>query len=152
MPDPISLTSVTPRFGLPFLFAGQAQKEISVNQAHALLDMLLHPSVIAQQSAPPPTPNEGECWLVGSGATDAWQGHDGAIASMQAGGWLFAAPSNGLSVYDQGAGQMRYYRDGWHLAAPIGEPTGGGSVDAEARTAISQLVAALVNVGILPEV
>ncbi len=71
---------------------------------------------------------------------------------MQTGGWLFAAPRNGMSVYDQGVGHLRYYRNGWHLAAPIGEPAGGGIVDAEARTAISELVAALVNVGILPDV
>lgn len=151
MPDPISLTSVTPRFALPYLFAGQAQKEVSVNQAHAMLDALLHPSITAEQSSPPLAAAEGQCWLVGAGATDGWQGHDGAIATMQAGSWVFAAPRNGMSVYDETVEQTRYYRDGWSVAAPVTEPMGGGNVDAQARAAISELIAALVSAGILPD-
>jgi len=67
MSDPTSFTLTTPRFGLPFLFSGQAQKEVSVNEAHALADMLLHPCIAGELAAPPASPSAGDCWLVGAG-------------------------------------------------------------------------------------
>jgi len=149
MSDPTSFTSTTPRFGLPFLFSGQAQEEVSVNEAHALADMLLHPCIAGELAAPPASPSAGDCWLVGAGATGDWQGHDGSLACLQAGNWLFAAPRNGLCVFDESSGRIRFYRDGWQVAAPVSEPQGGSVVDSEARSAVSQLVAALVSAGIL---
>ncbi len=150
MSDPISFTSKSPRFGLPFLFAGQAQKEYSVNEAHALADMLLHPAVIAEQDAPPAAPADGECWLVGPNPSGDWHGHAGSVASMQAGNWLFASPRNGMRLFDESTGQYRLYRDGWHAASAIAEAQGGSTIDSEARTAIAGLIAALAAAGVLP--
>jgi hypothetical protein len=56
MSDPISFTSSAPRFGIPFLFAGQAQY---VNEAHALVDLLLHPAIESETDTPPSAPQEG---------------------------------------------------------------------------------------------
>ena len=87
-------TSTSPRHGLPFLFLGQSQKEFTVNQAHALIDMLLHPAIGGEAAMPPASPEEGECWLVGAGANewgraslfDAWRG--GSLVRLAIGGNL----------------------------------------------------------------
>lgn len=150
MSDPISFTSTTARFALPFLFAGQAQKEVFVNEGHARTDMLLHPAVEGEASAPPATPQDGECWLVGAAATGAWVGHDGELAGRQSGNWLFAQPRNGMAVFDLSAGKIRRYVNGWQAASAVAAPAGGTVIDIQARGAINGLIAALVAGGILP--
>jgi hypothetical protein len=150
MTDPISYSSATPRYALPLLFSGQSQKEFYVNEAHALTDALLHPACEGETADPPATPAEGQAWLVGSGATGEWIGEDGKLASRQAGNWLFTAPNDGLRLFDRSTGQILLYRGGWRRPAAPDAPTGGTVVDAEARTAIGDLVAALVEAGIFP--
>ena len=151
MTDPIVFTSASPRFGLPLLFAGQSQKEVFVNEAHALVDALLHPAVEGEANDPPAAPAEGESWLVGSSPTGAWAEHAGALASFQAGGWIFAAPRDGMRVLDRATGQDIRYRDGWQRPPAPAEPSGGTTVDTEARSAISSLLAALAAAGVLAE-
>jgi hypothetical protein len=134
------------------MVAGQAQKEYFVNEAHARADMLLHLAIIGESNDPPASPQEGECWLVGSSPSGDWSGQAGAIAGRQSGNWLFVTPRNGMAVLDQSAGQVIRYVDGWMAADPVAEPSGGAVVDDEARAAISGLVSALVAGGILPSV
>lgn len=148
MTDPVSFPSATPRFALPLLFSGQAQKEFYVNEAHALADALLHAACEGETADPPATPAEGEAWLVGAGATDAWAGEDGKLAAWQAGNWLFAAPNDGMRLFDRATGQMLLYRGGWQRPAPPAAPSGGATIDAEARTAIADLVNALTAAGV----
>lgn len=149
MPDPITFTSTSPRYQLPLLFTGQSQKEFFVNEAHALLDALLHPAVEGEADDPPASPAPGECWLVGAAPTGAWANHAGTLASFQAGTWLFAAPRSGLRVLDKAAAQEIRFDGGWQRAVTPASPTGGPTVDNEARTAIAELIEALVTAGIL---
>ncbi len=148
MSDPVTFTSATPRHALPLLFAGQAQKELTVNEAHALADALLHPAVEGEATDPPAAPDEGESWLVGTGATGDWTGGEGKLACREAGNWLFVAPRDGMSVLDRSSGQRILYLDGWQRAVPPAEPTGGTTADAEARTAIAGLIEALRVAGV----
>lgn len=150
MTDPIVYTNTTPRFGLPLLFAGQAQKEFFVNEAHALVDALLHAACEGETATPPATPAEGETWLVASGASGAWAGEDGKLAAFQSGTWLFASPNDGMRLFDRATGQVLLYRGGWQRPAAPAAPGGGGTVDAEARSAIADLIAALVEAGVFP--
>jgi len=150
MSDPLEFTSKSPRFGLPLLFSGQAQKEFFVNEANSLTDLLLHAAIEGEAAAPPPSPSAGECWLVAESPSGDWAGHEGQIASYQAGTWLFASPRDGMRVLDRSRGQDIFYRGGWQRTDPVSAPEGGTVVDAEARTAIRQLIAALVAGGILP--
>ena len=132
--------------------AGQAQKEVFVNEAHALADILLHPAIEGEADDPPSAPAEGECWLVGATPTGAWADHAGDVAAYQAGGWIFAAPRDGMRVLDRGSGQDIRYVGGWQRPTAPAEPAGGATVDVEARVAIAELIAALVAGGVLPDI
>ena len=149
MNEPLTIPSQSPRFGLPLLFSGQAQKEFYVNEAHSLIDMLLHPAIEGEAAAPPASPAPGACWLVATDATREWAGHAGEIASFQAGTWLFAMPQDGMRVFDRSSLQALVYRGGWVRPVAPDPVAGGDTVDVQARTAIEQLVAALIAGGII---
>ena len=150
MSDPISFESASPRFALPLLFAGQAQKESFVNEAHALVDALLHCAIEGEVAAPPASPVDGENWLVAAPASGEWSGREGALACRQAGNWLFVTPRAGMRIWDRAAGQARLFSEGWNAPATLVEPNGGLTVDVEARAAIGDLISALRAAGILP--
>ena len=151
MPDPIAFDSTSPRFALPLLFAGQAQKEAFVNKAHALTDALLHCAIEGEAATPPTTPVEGTNWLVAASPTGAWAGQAGTIACRQAGNWLFVAPRDGMILLNRANGQQRRYFASWLAPSAPAAPSGGSTVDAEARTVITALVAALRLAGIFPQ-
>lgn len=142
--------STTARFALPMLFAGQAQKEFFVNEAHALTDILLHACVEGLSSVPPTGPVEGECWIVGEGAGGPWSGHDGALAGYQAGNWLFVRPEVGMQVLDKAASQTLFYSQGWQRISAVSPPAGGETIDAEARDTLQKLIEALEIANLLP--
>lgn len=129
--------------------AAQSQKEFYVNEAHAILDCLLHAAIEGEADAPPVTPRDGETWLIGDTPTGDWAGHAGELACYAVGAWLFVTPRNGVRVLDLNTGQSRLYHDGWQTAASVVSPSGGSVIDAEARTAIEGLIAALVANGTL---
>jgi hypothetical protein len=151
MPDPIAFASTTPRHGLPNLFAAQAQKEFTVNEAFALIDALLHAVVEGEANDPPSAARNGECWIIGATPTGDWSARPGQLACRQAGNWLFTAPVDGMTVYDRSAGCIAHFMNEWASAAAVSLPAGGGTVDSEARTALSDLVASLQSVGVLPQ-
>lgn len=151
MPDPITFDSISPRFALPLLFAGQAQKEAFVNEAHARADALLHCAIEGEAAAPPTTPVEGTNWLVAASPTGPWAGQAGKIACRQAGNWLFVAPRDGIVLLNRANGQQRRYFASWLAPTVPAAPSGGATIDAEARTAIADLVAALRTAGVFPQ-
>ncbi len=149
MTNPLSFPSVTARHSLPMLFAGQSQKEATVNAAHAMVDLLLHPAVEGETAVPPVAPGDGECWLVSAPATAAFLGQEGAIAGYAGGTWTFAQPHDGMRAFDRSTGQFLLYRAGWRREDTPSEPTGGTTVDLEARTSIVAILHLLKRSGIL---
>ncbi|KUR73649.1 hypothetical protein AQZ52_01375 [Novosphingobium fuchskuhlense] len=150
MTDPISFSSASPRFALPLLFAGQSQKETTVNEALLAADFLMHPAVEAVVATPPTAPGNGQCWLVGSSPTGAFSGQSDRIAAWSEGGWRFIAPREGMRAYDVTAAAYRHYAGGsWHLIAAPAGPSGGSVIDSQARSAIAAILAALRSTGAL---
>ncbi|MBU1305832.1 MAG: DUF2793 domain-containing protein, partial [Alphaproteobacteria bacterium] len=112
----------TPRLSLPFIMPGQAQKHVTHNEAIQTLDALVQASVESRSlTTPPPSPLEGECWLVPAGATGGWAGHTHELASWQAGAWLFLDPAAGWLLFCK-ADQALLVFDGslWQPLAALG--------------------------------
>lgn len=130
--------------------AGQAQKELYLNESLARLDALLHGAIEAQTATPPATPQEGQSWLVASGASGLWAGHVGELASFQQGQWLFQSPRDGLRLFNRATGQELVFFGSWKTPAKPAAPAGGTVIDTQARTAITALIDSLVSAGILP--
>lgn len=149
MPDPL-FDSRTPRLDLPLLFAGQSQKEGYVNEITARLDGLLHCAIEAEQAAPPASPEDGQSWLIAAGASGDWSGRSGQIAMRQSGNWLYASPRDGMRVFNRTTDQDVLFNAGWQAASRPAAPSGGTTVDAEARSAIAAIVASLTTAGIIP--
>ena len=164
------MADTTPRFALPFILPGQAQKELFHNEALARIDLALHPAVEGPPAAEPPAaPAPGECRIVAPAAVGDWSGRDNMVAMWTESGWRFLAPQPGTSAWNK-AGSVPLIWDGseWSsgdLACTgltvggvrvVGErqpgvasPSGGTIIDAEARAAINALTAALMSHGLI---
>lgn len=150
MSDPLTFENSSPRFGLPFLYVGQAQKEFYVNEALARADTLLHCAIEGTAATPPATPANGDAWHIASAPTGEWSGQSGKIASWQSGAWTYITPQDGMRIFNRATGQSWLYFSEWKIPQEVTTPTGGGNVDSEARVALNQLIAALKLAGILP--
>lgn len=143
--------TATARHALPNLFVGQAQKEITHNEALARIDALLHPTVQATLAAPPSSlgdESDGLCWLIAVASTGAWSGKSDQIARWSGGSWRFIGPVEGMSIVHV-AEQVRYfYKDGvWVAGSAIANPAAGAVIDAEARTAVNAILGYLRAIG-----
>ncbi|WP_296680393.1 DUF2793 domain-containing protein, partial [Novosphingobium sp.] len=130
--------------------AGQAQKETFVNETSCRLDTLVHLAVEASAPTPPANIADGLAWLVAAEAGGEWSGKDGQIASRQSGNWFYIIPRDGLRAYNRATGQELLYSDGWIAPDRPTVPSGGTTVDSEARETIVQIIASLASVGIYP--
>lgn len=91
----------SPRLGLPYLVAGQAQKELSHNDALNDLESLAQISVINRTtSTPPATPSDGDSYIIGASPTGAWAGNANAVASYYS-GWRIKPAKTGWIAYVQ---------------------------------------------------
>ncbi|MGC4250711.1 MAG: DUF2793 domain-containing protein [Sphingobium sp.] len=152
---------MTPRWGLPLLFAGQAQKELFHNEALTRIDLLLHGRAeSADLTEAPAASSVGTCWIVGAAASGAWAGQEDAVACWTEGGWRFVPAAAGMALWVTDRGHAMYY-DGaaWRSGAyrsdglyvndvrvvggrlgAVGNPSGGGVVDVQARAAIDSIL------------
>jgi len=162
--------SGTARLQLPFLSAGQAQKEMAHNEALQALDFLVAGAVEEEPRDDPPTaPVVGDCYIVSEAPSGAWAGKPQAVAGYTEGGWRFISPTEGMSLWVKSVAAWAIYRAGdWETgalrgsrlvidgnqvvsarAAAIAAPAGGATIDGEARTAIDLMLAALRHHGLI---
>lgn len=113
--------SETPNLALAYIAAGQAQKEVTHNEALNDLDALTQLAVIDRTlNAPPATPATGDAYIVGSAPTGAWSGFAGRVAAWYA-GWRIKTPLTGWLAWARAeARALVYTGSGWgNLATPF---------------------------------
>ena len=90
----------TPRWNLPLLSAGQAQKEISHNEALLALDRVLQLAVVTRGLDQPPAElHAGDSYIVGPTPRGEWAGCSGMIALFEASGWTVTMPRTGCLAW-----------------------------------------------------
>ena len=158
------------RLELPFILPGQSQKELFHNEALQLLDTIVAAAVEeGPRDSPPAAPIAGSSFIVGPGPTGAWAGEAGRIASYSAAGWRFIAPVEGLQAWVKSTSTWAQYRageweagtvrgsrlvlDGVQVVAgrspAIADPSGGSTIDAQARSAVLSILSALRHHGLI---
>ncbi len=111
----------TPRLGLPYLAAAQAQKHVTVNEGLALLDGLVQTCISSRTTTTQPAaPHDGAMYILPPSATGAdWSGRPAdTVMRFEAGAWRAIAPTDGWMalILDEDS-PVAYGGEGW---APIG--------------------------------
>ncbi len=111
---------------LPYIAAAQAQKHVTHNEALRMLDALVQLAVKdADRSEPTLSPDNGDRHIIATGATGAWSGRDGQVASRVDGAWSYAVPVDGWLAYDLASSALLVFRNStWHVVT-----AGVGSAD-----------------------
>lgn len=148
MTDPATFANSTARHAFPFLFVGQSQKEFTVNEALARIDQLISPAIFGEAGSDPAGPNAGDCYLVVAPSSGAFAGHENRLAGWDGNQWTFTDPVEGMQIFDRSDNSSLIYRSGWKRASKPANPTGGTTIDAEARDAIAALIEALRVFGV----
>ncbi len=164
------MSDATARFALPLIAPGQAQKELFHNEALARVDALVQASVVAVAVHDPPvSPVPGQCWIVSDTPSGAWAGQPRSLAVWRDDGWRLMAPLAGMMVWSAADGVFALV-DGaaWSRGDVVARrllaggvpvvgmqqpqifaPSGGVTVDSEARVALSAVLAALRAHGLI---
>jgi hypothetical protein len=158
------------RFGMPFLSAGQAQKEVTHNEAILLLDALVSGCCPgAPSNAPPQDPEIGLSYICGAAPIGAWAGHAKGVACWSQSGWRFVEAFDGLQLVDRSNGYTwRYMAGHWSSGvvdageiqvngvkvlglqqAGIANASGGLTIDTEARHVLTKVLGALRSHGLI---
>lgn len=163
------MSEASARFDLPFIMPGQAQKEVFHNEALARIDALMQAAVEGVAAGAPADAQPGHCWRVAADASGDWSGHAHEIAICTSGGWRFIAPRHGTTVWNRADSVFNQWdgaawSDGTLQAAGVSvggkrvvgarqpgilSPSGGTTIDAETRSAVTQIIVALRSHGLI---
>lgn len=145
--------SASPRFGLPYLYPAQAQKEFFINHGAALTDAMLHTSTLGIAETLPQTAGAGDTWLISGSASGYLSDKQGWIAvnlaSVGAPNWHYIKPQKGMRIYDKAAMQFYLYTDQWVIPPNIARLTAGQIADNQIRDAINSIIDILRDTGLM---
>jgi hypothetical protein len=145
----VSFSNASPKWALPYLFSGQSQKEVFVNEALALLDCIVACKVESVRASVPTGAQNGQVWLVAESATGEWTGFSGKLAVWRGNTWGFVEPVNGMQIFVQSEQRYIHYNDGWVCPRLTIEFSSSVSADTSAREAIMALVSCLKQAGVI---
>ena len=159
----------TTRWELPLLAAGQAQKEVTHNEALLAIDRLLQLSVVSRsRSEPPEDAAPGDMHIVGPAPTGAWVEAAGKLAALDGASWTIAEARPGCLAWIVDEQEFAVLSgNGWSNGWPVSglrignravmaatlvsvpDPAGGAMIDIECRSALAALLETLKCQGIV---
>lgn len=89
---------------------GQAQPHATVNEAIRWLECFAQLSVLGLDAAPPGSASDGDAYIVASGGTGAWAGHDLQVALFLGDAWAFKTAPEGSIAWIRDEDVHRVYR------------------------------------------
>lgn len=110
-----------------------------------MLDFLVQPVVLAKHADPDVlSPSDGEAWLVDQESSGDWAARQNHIAIWTAGGWRFIEPIEHAKLLVKDVKETAVFLDNeWIFGGAISGPTGGSTIDVEARQAIESILEVL---------
>lgn len=90
----------SPILGIAYMVASQGGKEITFNDMVNIVELLIDRTVKSiTVTTPPASPNEGDAYIIPSGATGAWSSEVGQIAQYIGGAWVYYTARIGWLFY-----------------------------------------------------
>lgn len=116
--------SSTPNIDMPYLIAGQAQAEVTLNDALNTIDALLGQGALDKDVTDPGTltPSNGDVYIVPSSAVGAWSTHDGKVA-IYYDGWTLIEPQEGWRLWVRDEDRPYLYNGTAWVQSPLPAPS-----------------------------
>lgn len=141
-----------PNIGLNYGWAGgESGINLQLDENWRAIGALLQLSVISKTTDVPASPNAGDRYIVPTGATSDWSGHDGKVARYNEGAWEIYTPLKGWLAFvadEDGDGQYHFFDGTTWTTAPIDDagqvaynPATSGLTAQDVQTAIDELAA-----------
>lgn len=119
----------TAQLDLPLLMPSQAQKHVTVNEALARIDAVAQLRVLSSSvTTPPGSADNGEGYIVPTGATGAWAGQGASVAVWTNGGWTFLVPRPGWRAWDESRGGHRMFDGSNWIDDAVAVAPGGAAI------------------------
>ena len=114
----------TLRWNLPLLMQGQAQKEISHNEALQTIDRILHLAVVTRGTGhPPANATAGDSYIIGPAPSGDWTSGVGLIAYYDGIGWILTSPRTGCLAWVCDESVLTVFvGNGWHTLSTLAGP------------------------------